>query len=36
VAKVVSHNQAALHDGITALTYEPPAAPPLERKIGRN
>jgi hypothetical protein len=30
------HNQAALHDFVTALTYETPAAPPLERKIGRN
>jgi hypothetical protein len=30
------HNQAALHDCVTALTYEPPAAPPLGRKIGRN
>jgi hypothetical protein len=35
VAEVV-HNQAALHDCVTALTYEPPAAPPLGRKIGRN
>jgi hypothetical protein len=30
------HNQAALHDCVTALTCEPPAAPPLGRKIGRN
>jgi hypothetical protein len=29
------HNQAALHDCVTALTYEPPAAPPLGRKIWR-
>jgi hypothetical protein len=31
-----SHNQAALHDCGTALTHEPPAAPPLESKIGHN
>jgi hypothetical protein len=30
------HNQAALHDCVTALTDEPPAATPLGRKIGRN
>jgi hypothetical protein len=30
------HNQAAFHDCVTALTYEPPAASPLGRKIGRS
>jgi hypothetical protein len=30
-----SHNQA-LHDCVTALTHEPPAAPHLGRKIGRD
>jgi hypothetical protein len=28
------HNQAALHDCVTALTCEPSAAPPLEHKLG--
>jgi hypothetical protein len=30
------HNQAALDDCATALNYKTAAAPPLERKIGRN
>jgi hypothetical protein len=30
------HNQAALHDCVTSVTYEPPAAPPTGRNQVRN